>query len=89
MSFKRGELDWSLMNLPDVENLPAVRWKLLNIRRIASNKREHANYTPNPLLKTMANPPPNPIAKPLPLTMLLAAIHAKYYNECHECILMR
>ena len=81
MSFKRGEPDWSLMNLPDVENLPAVRWKLLNIRRIASNKREHANYTPNL--------PPNPIAKPPPLTMLLAAMHAKHYNECLECILMR
>ena len=42
LSFKRGEPDWSLLNLPSVENLPAVQWKLLNIRRMASAKREQA-----------------------------------------------
>lgn len=39
LSFKQGEPDWTLLNLPGIENLPAVQWKLLNIRRMAPAKR--------------------------------------------------
>lgn len=42
LSFKQGEPDWALLNLPGIEDLPAVQWKLLNIRRMAPAKREQA-----------------------------------------------
>lgn len=42
LGFKQGEPDWGLLNLPGIENLPAVQWKLLNIRRMTSAKREQA-----------------------------------------------
>jgi predicted nucleotidyltransferase component of viral defense system len=42
LSFKGGEPDWSLLNLAGVSELPAVQWKLLNIRRMALPKREQA-----------------------------------------------
>lgn len=31
ISFKRGEPDWTLLSLPDVERLPAVQWRLKNL----------------------------------------------------------
>ena len=36
LSFKRGEPDWGLLNLSNVAELPAVQWKLQNVRRMAS-----------------------------------------------------
>ena len=42
LSFKRGEPDWRLLNLTGVANLPAVQWKLQNVRRMAPAKREQA-----------------------------------------------
>lgn len=42
LSFKRGEPDWELLNMPGVAELPAVQWKLVNIRRMTPAKREHA-----------------------------------------------
>lgn len=42
LSFKEGEPDWSLLSLEGVSELPAVQWKLLNIRRMASAKRASA-----------------------------------------------
>ena len=42
LSFKGGEPDWNLLNLDGVSELPAVQWKLLNIRRMAPAKREQA-----------------------------------------------
>ncbi len=38
LSFKQGEPDWGLLNLPGIESLPAVQWKLQNIRRMAPAK---------------------------------------------------
>jgi predicted nucleotidyltransferase component of viral defense system len=43
ISFKRGEPDWSLLNLEGVSELPAVQWKLLNVRRMRPEKREEAS----------------------------------------------
>lgn len=40
LSFKRGEPDWSLAPFPNLHALPAVRWKLDNIRLIP--KKRHA-----------------------------------------------
>lgn len=39
LSFKKGEPEWSLLTLPEATRLPAVQWKLLNIRRM--NKAKH------------------------------------------------
>jgi predicted nucleotidyltransferase component of viral defense system len=42
LTFKRGEPDWGLLNLTGVADLPAVQWKLQNVRRMAPAKREQA-----------------------------------------------
>jgi hypothetical protein len=39
MGFKRGEPDWALLGLPHVAELPAVRWKLQNLRAISDDRR--------------------------------------------------
>ncbi len=40
LSFKRGQPGWSLLGLPGVEDLPAVRWKLLNLAKLSGDKRD-------------------------------------------------
>lgn len=42
MSFKRGEPDWGFLNLTGVAGLPAVQWKLQNVRRMTTAKHEQA-----------------------------------------------
>lgn len=43
LSFKAGEPDWSLFDIPDLSRLPAVQWKLANIRKFkTSNADKHA-----------------------------------------------
>ncbi|MCK8515002.1 nucleotidyl transferase AbiEii/AbiGii toxin family protein [Methylonatrum kenyense] len=39
LSFKQGNPDWSLSPIPGIERLPAVRWKLYNIKAMPSEKR--------------------------------------------------
>jgi predicted nucleotidyltransferase component of viral defense system len=39
VSVKRGEPDWSLLDLPNVKELPAVRWKLENLAKLTDEKR--------------------------------------------------
>jgi len=39
VSVKRGEPDWALLDLPDVKDLPAVRWKLENLAKLSNEKR--------------------------------------------------
>ena len=41
MSFKRGQPDWALFDYPDAANLPAIRWKLQNINKLAKNQVKH------------------------------------------------
>ncbi|MCD4655786.1 nucleotidyl transferase AbiEii/AbiGii toxin family protein [bacterium] len=41
ISLKSGEPDWSLIEFDGIENLPAVRWKLINIRKMSPGKREN------------------------------------------------
>jgi hypothetical protein len=38
---KKGEPDWSLLDLEDAKELPAVRWKLENLAKLSAEKREH------------------------------------------------
>ena len=42
LSLKQGAPDWSLLALPGVEHLPAVRWKLGNIQSMSVEKRRDA-----------------------------------------------
>lgn len=39
MGFKRGEPDWSLLEIPSVAQLPAVRWKQMNLDKLAKDRR--------------------------------------------------
>ena len=38
LSFKSGTPQWDLMPVPVIEQLPAVRWKLMNIHRMSQKK---------------------------------------------------
>jgi hypothetical protein len=40
MSFKRGEPNWSLLGVTGVEALPAVQWKLKNIKTMTNERKE-------------------------------------------------
>lgn len=40
LSLKDGEPDWTLLDLPNIERLPGLQWKLENIRRMAPRKRQ-------------------------------------------------
>ncbi|KAK0361301.1 hypothetical protein LTR94_023912 [Friedmanniomyces endolithicus] len=40
IGFKRGEPDWMAIGLPEVADLPAVRWKQINLDRMAPDKRQ-------------------------------------------------
>lgn len=42
LSFKKGEPDWSISFSDTLEKLPAVQWKLLNIKKMSAPKRENA-----------------------------------------------
>ena len=42
LSFKKGEPDWSLLDVPNAKTLPAVRWKLENLSRMAAQERVKA-----------------------------------------------
>jgi hypothetical protein len=33
LTFVRAELDWSLMPFDHLKDLPAIRWKLLNLKK--------------------------------------------------------
>jgi predicted nucleotidyltransferase component of viral defense system len=49
LSFKRGEPDWDLFPIAELKNLPAVHWKLENIKKlIRENPKKHAE-----LVKTL------------------------------------
>ena len=42
LSFKQGYPDWELFDCPDAAKLPAIRWKLQNIAKLAKNQEKHA-----------------------------------------------
>jgi hypothetical protein len=42
VSVKEGKPQWDLLEVPGIENLPAVRWKLQNISRMAPAKHQEA-----------------------------------------------
>jgi predicted nucleotidyltransferase component of viral defense system len=42
LSIKEGEPQWKLMGIDGIEKLPAIQWKLINIRKMAKKKRVEA-----------------------------------------------
>ena len=42
LSFKNKAPDWSLLKLKEVENLPAVKWKLINLRNMPADRHQAA-----------------------------------------------
>lgn len=38
LSIKQGEPEWDLINIPGIEQFPAIQWKLLNIRKMERTK---------------------------------------------------
>jgi predicted nucleotidyltransferase component of viral defense system len=42
LSFKRGDPDWSLLPIPHARDLPAVKWKQLNLDRMDVEDRKEA-----------------------------------------------
>lgn len=42
LSFKQKKPDWNLLGLPGVEELPAVKWKQQNLKKMATEKHQAA-----------------------------------------------
>ncbi|MDZ7661666.1 hypothetical protein [Thiohalophilus sp.] len=42
LSLKKGEPEWGLLNRPGIEKLPAIQWKLHNIRSMSGYKHKAA-----------------------------------------------
>jgi hypothetical protein len=40
VSMKQGEPQWGLLGLNGIDRLPALQWKLINIRKMSKNKKE-------------------------------------------------
>jgi hypothetical protein len=40
VSFERGAPEWDLLGLPGVPDLPAVKWRQLNLDKLPNEKRE-------------------------------------------------
>jgi predicted nucleotidyltransferase component of viral defense system len=43
LSFKRGEPDWTLVDLPGVADLPAVKWRQINLDKAPNRQAQLAN----------------------------------------------
>lgn len=41
VSFKQGEPEWSLCPLDGLQNMPSVKWKLQNVRKLLKNAEKH------------------------------------------------
>ncbi len=39
VSLKAGQPNWSVMDIEGIEKLPAIQWKLANIRKVRAKKR--------------------------------------------------
>ena len=40
VSLKAGQPKWNLIGIEGIENLPAIQWKLLNVKKIGANKQK-------------------------------------------------
>lgn len=51
LSFEHGEPNWDLFPLPALKDLPAIRWKLLNIQKLKNDNPEKHSLSVENLLK--------------------------------------
>ena len=42
LSVKQGEPDWNILGINGLEHMPALQWKLINIRKMDQKKRASA-----------------------------------------------
>ncbi len=42
LAVKRGEPEWDRIGIPHLQNLPALQWKIMNVRQMDTGKREAA-----------------------------------------------
>lgn len=42
LRFKRGEPDWSLLPFENIDHLPSVKWKMLNLEKMEETRRNEA-----------------------------------------------
>jgi hypothetical protein len=42
LALKQGTQDWGNFSLPEVERLPAIKWKMLKLARMNPSKRRQA-----------------------------------------------
>jgi hypothetical protein len=42
LSMKKGEPEWDLLGIDHIRSLPALQWKLLNIRRMTPSRHQEA-----------------------------------------------
>ena len=40
LSMKSGDPDWAVLGIEGLERMPALQWKLLNIRKMDTRKRD-------------------------------------------------
>ena len=44
LDLKLGNADWKTFPLPEAQMLPAIQWKLMNLKRMTSDKRRKAAH---------------------------------------------
>ncbi|GJQ64249.1 MAG: hypothetical protein SCALA702_33020 [Melioribacteraceae bacterium] len=44
LSFKRKDPNWNLLGLDGIDQLPAVKWKQLNLERMDAERHKEAYY---------------------------------------------
>jgi len=54
ISVKSGTPEWDLLGIPEVEKLPAVRWKLMNVHKLDPERHAELLYR---LREVLRNPP--------------------------------
>jgi len=52
LSFKAREPEWNLLGLDGVDQLPAVRWKLINLEKMGGERHEKALHKLEEILRT-------------------------------------
>jgi len=55
LSFHELKPDWSLIGTPDVSNLPAIRWKVMNLELLRTKQPEKYRAMINDLETLLAN----------------------------------
>lgn len=54
LGFEAGEPDWTLFPVPAIKDLPAVRWKLLNVQKFKQSNPDRHTDSLDKLLHILA-----------------------------------